>query len=213
MGKLTTFKRQDVDVIKEETLWQGYFKMLKFSFRHALFGGGRSQTIERELFSRGNAVVVIPYDPVTDQLILIEQIRVGAFEHQISPWMVELVAGIIDEGEQPLDVAIRETKEETGLDVTRCEALFSYLSSPGGTSERIDLFVACVDSSKAADIAGLDSEGEDIRVFAMPVAEVLRALNDGEFFNATTIIGLQWLALNHGSLRQRWLDLNNQESR
>jgi len=204
MSKLTTFESSDLQILSRELQWQGYFKMVKFTFEHKLFAGGTSEIISRELFDRGHAVVVIPYDPVTDQLILIEQIRVGAFDHNISPWLIELVAGIIEEGEDPADVARRETYEETGLETLRCQKIMSYLSSPGGMSERIDLYLAQVNASDIADIAGLSEEGEDIRVFAMDREQAYQALEQGKITNGASIIGIQWLALNYLRIRQEW---------
>jgi ADP-ribose pyrophosphatase len=204
MTKLTTFERKDLQILSRELQWQGYFKMVKFTFKHKLFAGGVSQPITRELFERGHAVVVIPYDPMTDQLILIEQIRVGAFDHDMSPWMIELVAGIIEEGEAPIDVAKRETYEETGLETLQCQKIMSYLSSPGGMSERIDLYVAQVNAGDIAQLAGLAEEGEDIRVFAMDRELAYQAIAQGKITNGASIIGIQWLALNHQRIKQEW---------
>ncbi|HAS62725.1 MAG TPA: ADP-ribose diphosphatase, partial [Vibrio sp.] len=92
------FTTEDVEIISKETLFQGYFKMVKYRFKHKLFEGGWSQIIEREMFDRGHAAALLPYDPVTDQVVLVEQIRVGALEHA-QPWQLEIVAGIIDRDE------------------------------------------------------------------------------------------------------------------
>ncbi|NRA54998.1 MAG: ADP-ribose diphosphatase [Gammaproteobacteria bacterium] len=205
MSKLTTFESTDLQILSRELVWQGYFNMVKFTFRHKLFAGGFSEPVTRELFERGNAVVVIPYDPQTDQLILIEQIRVGAFDHNINPWLIELVAGIIEVGERPIEVAKRETLEETGLQTQRCQKIMSYLSSPGGMSERIDLYIAQVKASEIKEIAGLEAEGEDIRVFAMDRQQAYDAIEQGKITNASSIIGIQWLALNHQRIKQEWL--------
>ena len=202
---LHRFCNEDLNIIKTETLWHGYFKMLKFTFSHRLFKGGQSAIIERELFDRGNAVAVILYDAITDEVVLIEQIRVGAFSGTGNPWLIELVAGMIEENEESVDVANRETLEETGLSIKHCEKVMSYWSSPGGMSERIDLFVANVNAAEAADVAGLSEEGEDIRILTLPAQQAFSALANGEIVNATTIIGLQWLQLNHQRLRQQWL--------
>ncbi|MGB0835483.1 MAG: NUDIX domain-containing protein [Psychrobium sp.] len=201
---MKSFSKNDVNVVKKEVVFQGYFRMLKYYFTHALFGGGTSEIVERELFERDTAVAVIPYDPVRDQIVMVEQIRVGAFEHDVNPWMVELVAGMIEEGEEADEVAKRELFEETGLECQRLEKLFSYLVSPGGTSERIDLYIAHVDASKAAAIAGLESESEDIRTLVMDVNCALEQLSKAKFQNGVTIVGLQWLALNHQKMKDKW---------
>jgi len=202
---MNQFSKKDLTIVKKEVIWQGYFKMIKYYFTHQLFGGGSSPVVERELFERGTAVAVIPYDPVTDEIILIEQIRVGAFNHDINPWMIELVAGMIEENEQSSDVAKRELMEETGLDCLRLEKVMSYLPSPGGTSEKIDLYIAEVNAASVSDIAGLESENEDIKTHRFSVKEAIELLSQSHFENGVTIIGLQWLALHHQSIKQRWM--------
>ncbi|MGB0899878.1 MAG: NUDIX domain-containing protein [Psychrobium sp.] len=198
------FSQHDVTVVKKEVVFQGYFRMLKYYFTHALFSGGTSDIVVRELFERDTAVAVIPYDPVRDQIVMVEQIRVGAFGHDINPWMIELVAGMIEEGELADDVAKRELKEETGLDCHRLDKIMSYLVSPGGTSECIDLYIAEVDASQALTIAGLACESEDIRTMVMDVNEAIEQLSQSKFQNGVTIVGLQWLALNHRALKSKW---------
>lgn len=203
---MNQFSNKDLTIVKKEVIWQGYFKMLKYYFTHSLFGGGTSQIIERELFERDTAVAVIPYDPITDEIVLVEQIRVGAFEHDVNPWMTELVAGMIEEGEAADDVAKRELFEETGLECQYLEKIMSYLVSPGGTSEKIELYIAHVDASSAKKIAGLECEGEDIRTLKMGVNDAIEKLSLSEFQNGVTIVGLQWLALNHQRIKQQNYD-------
>lgn len=179
--------------------------MIKYLFKHTLYQGGTSQIIEREMFERGHAVAVIPYDPIRDEVVLIEQIRVGAFGVTDNPWLIEVVAGIIEEGESASDVATRELLEETGLEAQSMKKIMSFLTSPGGTSENIDLYLARVDSRSGADIAGLEEEGEDIRVLRPTVTEAIEALDSGKIINGPTVIALQWLARQHQSIRQQWL--------
>lgn len=204
MSKLTTFDKSDLTVISRQTQWQGYFKMLKYRFTHRLFKGGESEVIEREIFERGHAVVVIPYDPVNDCVVMIEQIRVGTFDHNINPWLIELVAGMIDEGETSLAVAHRELLEETGLQAADCYKILEFLSSPGGMSEQIELFIAQVNSADITSFAGLAEEGEDIRVFVMSREAAMKAVEQGDICNGASIIGIQWLALNYQRLQQQW---------
>ncbi|NRA70359.1 MAG: NUDIX domain-containing protein [Gammaproteobacteria bacterium] len=202
MSKLTTFDKSDLTVISRKTQWQGYFKILKYRFTHQLFKGGESKVIEREMFERGHAVVVIPYDPVNDCVVMIEQIRVGTFDHNMNPWLVELVAGVIDEGETSLAVAHRELLEETGLQAVDCYKVLEFLSSPGGMSEQIELFIAQIDSANIENFAGLAEEGEDIRVFVMSREAAMQAVDQGDICNGASIIGIQWLALNYQRLQQ-----------
>lgn len=197
------FSRKNLTIVKKEVIWQGYFKMLKYYFTHSLFDGATSGVIERELFERDTAVAVIPYDPMTDEIVLVQQIRVGTFEHDVNPWMTELVAGMIEEGEMPDDVAKRELYEETGLTCHCLEKIMSYLVSPGGTSEKIELYIAYVDAASAKEIAGLESEGEDIKTLTLKASDAIEKLSQGEFQNGVTIIGLQWLALNHQRIKHQ----------
>lgn len=197
------FTPQDVEIISKETLFKGFFSMVKYRFRHKLFEGGWSQTIDREMFERGHAAAMLPYDPVTDQVVIIEQIRVGALEHA-SPWQMEIVAGIIDSGESAEDVVRREAVEEAGIEVSTLEKVTSYYPSSGACSERLDVYVGKVDATTAKGVHGLDYEGEDIRVHVISRAEAYEWVNNGKFENGASIIALQWLQLNHQRLRSEW---------
>jgi ADP-ribose pyrophosphatase len=194
----------DVEIIEHETVFQGYFRIDRYKLRHNLFQGGWGAPIQRELFERGHAVGVVLYDPDSDRVVLTEQFRVGALAAGRGPWVTEIVAGIIEHGEAPPEVARRETQEEAGCDVLDLVPICDYLVSPGGTSETVKLFCARVDASRAEGIHGLPEEGEDIRVWSVPLSAALEDLNAGRVTNSMTIIALQWLALNHAALRRRW---------
>lgn len=197
------FTPQDVEIISKETLFKGFFKMIKYRFKHKLFEGGWSEPIEREMFERGHAAAMLPYDPVTDQVVIIEQIRVGALEHE-HPWQLEIVAGIIDAGETVENVVRREAVEEAGIDVGRLEKLTSFYPSSGGCSEKLDVFVGQVDASTASGVHGLDYEGEDIRVHVVSRQQAYQWVIEGQFENGASIIALQWLELNYQRLQVEW---------
>jgi ADP-ribose pyrophosphatase len=197
---------EGVQIIAQECAYSGYFRIDRFRIRHRLFGGGISAEIRREVFERGHAVAVILYDPALDAVVLIEQFRIGALTADFAPWVTEIVAGIIDAGEQPVEVARRETREETGCEVLDLVPVHRYLVSPGCSSETVTLFCARVDARGAGGIHGLVDEGEDIRVSVVPVAEALDELAAGRINTSLGIIGLQWLALNRNMLRSRWRD-------
>jgi ADP-ribose pyrophosphatase len=194
----------DIEIIARENAYSGYFRIDKYRIRHPLFDGGTSPEIRREVFDRGHAVAVILYDPAHDSVILIDQFRIGALAAGHPPWVTEIVAGVIDSGEQPVDVARRETFEETGCAVDDLIFVYDYLVSPGCSNETVKLFCARVDSTKAGGIFGLKDEGEDIRVRAVPLSDALHDLAAGKFNTSLGIIGLQWLALNRDRLRGRW---------
>ncbi|MCK8102741.1 MULTISPECIES: NUDIX domain-containing protein [Pseudoalteromonas] len=199
------FTHDDVRLKPIENLYDGFFKINLYQFKHALFAGGESEVIRREILERGDAVAVLPYDPVTEQVLLIEQIRIGAIKSKHTPWLLECIAGMTDGSEDYESVVKKEAFEEAGLNLTELEFMLSYLSSPGGTTERLYLYLAHADLSQmTTGIYGLDTEGEDIKTHIMHLDEALERLNRGEIDNAATVICLQWLALNRDRIRKKW---------
>ena len=194
----------DVEIIQRETCFQGFYRLDRLRLRHLQFAGGMGPALSRELFVRHDAVCVLPYDPQRDAVVLIEQFRVGALDKSENPWLLELVAGLIDKDEQPEEVARREAVEEAGLTLGALWPITAYYPSPGGSDERVHLFVGRCDSAAAAGIHGLPEEGEDIRVHVWPLEDALQAVKDGRIDNAASIIALQWLALNRAEVRGLW---------
>lgn len=196
VAETLSYDKNDVEVLKKEPLYKGFFECNKYTLKHKLFSGEWSAELQREFFERGHAAALLPYDVQNDKVVLLEQFRFGAMHTEQSPWLFEMVAGIIEEGEIAEDVVKREAHEEAGLTVKSCQFITSYLVSPGGTTEQIDLFIADVDSSLAGGIHGLADEGEDIRVHVLPRETAYQWVIDGKINNAATIIALQWLELN-----------------
>ncbi|MDY0418114.1 ADP-ribose diphosphatase [Enterobacter sp. 170198] len=199
-----TFAKNDVEIIARETLYSGFFSMELYRFRHRLFNGEMSGEIRREIFERGHAAVLLPFDPVRDEVVLVEQIRIAAYDVSESPWLLEMVAGMIEEGESVEDVARREALEEAGLVVGRTKPVLSYLASPGGTSERLSIMVGEVDATTAEGIHGLADENEDIRVHVVSREQAYRWVEEGSIDNAASVIALQWLQLHYQALRNEW---------
>ncbi len=204
--KLLRFSIEDVIVHQKKTSYQGFFKMDEYQLSHRLFEGGESQILSREVFERGHAVVLIPYDAKNDRVVLLEQFRVGAMGHCDSPWLLEFVAGMFEQNESPVEVAIREAKEEANLTINekQIDKIMEYFSSPGGMSEVMHLYVANIDSENVNGVHGLESEGEDILLHVMQREAALSLLESGKITNAATIIGLQWLQNNFQKLQQKW---------
>jgi len=198
-------RAQDVELIEKTTPYQGYFRIDVYRLRHKRFDGGWSQVMSRELFERGHATVVLPYDPVRDAVVLIEQFRIGAYAAGFAPWLIEPVAGIVEPGESPEEVARREALEEANCEITELESIGTVLSSPGGCSEVHHLFCGRVDSEGVGGIHGLEHEHEDIRAFTLTLDTALERLGRGEYNNVSTVMTLQWLALNRDRLKKKWL--------
>ncbi|HBN6005790.1 TPA: ADP-ribose diphosphatase [Enterobacter cloacae] len=199
-----TYAKNDVEIIARETLYSGFFSMELYRFRHRLFNGEMSGEIRREIFERGHAAVLLPFDPVRDEVVLVEQIRIAAYDVSESPWLLEMVAGMIEEGESVEDVARREALEEAGLIVGRTKPVLSYLASPGGTSERLSIMVGEVDATTADGIHGLADENEDIRVHVVSREQAYQWVEEGKIDNAASVIALQWLQLHYQTLRNEW---------
>jgi ADP-ribose pyrophosphatase len=203
------FNKENVEIKSVESVYNGFFKINQFKFTHALFNGGQSKVVSREIFERGHAVAVLPYDPIQNKVVLIEQLRIGALATKQSPWLLEVVAGMIDKPEETSQVAIREAQEEAGLTINKLIPILDYLSSPGGTTERVYLYLGIVDCKDAAGIFGLDEEQEDIKAHVFDYNEAVDLLNTGELDNAATVICMQWLALNKSKLDKEFkLDRN-----
>jgi len=193
-----------VDIIERKTCFEGFYRLDRLRLRHQQFAGGMGPLLTRELFVRPDAVCVLPYDPLQDAVVLVEQFRIGALEKSKNPWLLELVAGLIDTHETPEAVARREAIEEAGLTLNELWPLHCYYPSPGGSDERVHLFVGRCDSRGAGGVHGLVEEGEDIRVHVLPLAGALQACSDGRINNAASLIALSWLALNREQVRAKW---------
>ena len=201
---MTTYGKDDVVVVSKDSVYQGYFRVDRYMLKHRTFAGGWTPPVGREVFERGHAVSVLLYDPVRDEVALIEQFRVGALAAGWQPWLIEVVAGIIDEGESTDDVARRETREEAGCEVLDLVKIADIILSPGAVSETLRMYCARVDSSGLGGLHGLAHESEDIRVFTLPTDEAVRMVKDGRINNGAAVISLLWLAGERENLRKTW---------
>ncbi len=140
-----------------------------------------SHEVRREIFERGHAAVLLPFDPVRDEVVLIEQIRIAAYDTSETPWLLEMVAGMIEEGESVEDVARREAIEEAGLIVKRTKPVLSFLASPGGAPVSVrQLWWAKWDATTASGIHGLADENEDIRVHVVSREQAYQWVEEGK---------------------------------
>lgn len=201
-----SFNRSDVEIVDEEIVFKGFFTLKRYRFKHALFAGGQSNVVEREILERGHAAILIPYDPIRDEVVLIEQIRFAALSSEGSPWLFEMVAGMMEAGENAEEVARREAMEEAGLVVKRVLPALNYLASPGGMSEKLSIFVGEINSKDAFGIHGLPSENEDIKVHVVSREMAYQMVNEGKIDNAGSVISLLWLQLNYQQVQKDWLD-------
>ena len=198
----TSFGMDDVRIDEEETVYSGFLKLSRYKIRHALFEGGWSPQLIREAVYRVPSVGVLLYDPGLDQVVLVEQFRVGPMLSRDDPWLIEVVAGISEPNETLESVALREVKEEANCEVKKLLPISNFYMSPGATNERLMLYCGITDASGAGGCYGLKEEGEDIRVQVVPFAEAYAMVEDGRIANAPAVIAIQWLKLHHQELQQ-----------
>jgi|TARA_B110000285_G_scaffold98761_1_gene112603 ADP-ribose pyrophosphatase len=193
-----------IEVDQRETLFDSFLRVDRLKLRHSLFAGGWSELMTRELILRPRAVGVLLFDPAQQQVVLVRQIRVGMLDEGQKPWLLELVAGMVESGEEPIEVAARESLEEANTKPQDLLQICEYYNSPGISNERITLFCGRVDATQAGGIFGLDAEHEDIEVVVLSLADALAKVASGEINNAMSIIALQWLQLNQPMLEESW---------
>jgi ADP-ribose pyrophosphatase len=182
------------------TAYKGFYQIDSISFQHDLFDGSRSRLIERELFVRGNVVGLLPYDPQTDCVALVEQFRIGAMHQEPNPWMTEIIAGMIDTDETPEAVVIREAREEAGIKLDDVQLVMHYLASPGASTEEVFVYFAETDLSHISGTHGLAHEDEDILVSIVDVEQAFEMMASRRIRNSLSIIALQWLKLRRAGL-------------
>ncbi|TAJ89815.1 NUDIX domain-containing protein [Reyranella sp.] len=195
---------EKVELIERTVAFQGYFRVARYLFRHTLYQGGLSGEVKREVFERGQAAAVLPYDPVRDEVVLIRQFRAGSYAAGRHPWGWETVAGIIEDGETPEDVARREAVEEAAVTITDLLPMSSVVLSPGACSETCTSFLGRTDTTGVGGIFGLEAENENILVKVVPFAEARAMLDRNECDNAVAVMALQWLALHRDDVRNCW---------
>ena len=199
-----TFSRQDVELCEREPCFKGFFSLERLHFKHRRFAGGWSDVVAREVFLRGDATCVLPYDPDSGEVVLVEQVRAGALLNDDSPWLLELVAGINEPGETTESVAHREAQEEAGLTLQALQFISEFYPSPGACTEKITLYLAHINAAEAGGVHGLDEEQEDIRVHVLPFEQALAWSDSGRINNSPAMLALNWLARHRADVDARW---------
>lgn len=199
----------DAIIVSQTRAWSGRFAVDLIGFRHRRFDGTMSEPRTWELWRRGRAVALLPYDPITDCVVLIEQFRLPALAAGIDPVLVELPAGLIEDGEAAEPAMHRELQEETRLQADRLQRIGAYLLSPGGCDELLDLYVGRVQAPATGPDgifghAGAEHEGEDIRARVWPADAAIALALNGQTPNSVTAISLLWLAAKRDALRKQW---------
>ncbi|MBL8395916.1 MAG: NUDIX domain-containing protein [Candidatus Accumulibacter sp.] len=198
-------REKDLEIIEREVCYQGFYRLERLRLRHRLFAGGMSPPIVREVIEKGDVAAVLLYDPRRDEVVMIEQFRIGARDDPRGPWLLEIVAGLIEPGETPEQVARREALEEAGCTVGELLPISRFYTSPAKTAQRTHLFLGRVDSSRAGGLHGLAEEGEDIRVVRLAAAQALALAEQGRTDSSWPLIALFWFAGHRDEIRRQWL--------
>ena len=199
------FGPEDYQLVERQVMYSGVFTLARYLVRHRLFNGGWSDNFVREVLERYSASAVLPYDPILDRVILIEQFRPGCINNPNGPWSLEVPAGVQVDGEPFDSLARHEVEEEAGCSVTELEHIMELFVSPGGSNEYLHLYCGKVDASNVGGIHGLKHEHEDIRVLNLTFDQAIKKLNNGEIKTVPAIITLQWLQLNRDRLQKLWI--------
>jgi ADP-ribose pyrophosphatase len=199
------FTQDDYEILQTEILYQGFFRYQRLHLKHKLYNGEWSKPLDREILDRYCAAAILPYDPILDRVILIEQFRPGALANAQSPWLLEIPAGLICKNEPPVVIAKQEAMEEAGCSILAIEPICEFFVSPGAMTEYINIYCGQVAATGIGGIHGLPQEGENIRVLNLDLSDALDLLNSGKIKTAPAVTALFWLQLNRERLKKLWV--------
>lgn len=189
-----SYNKKDVEITQREYLYQGFIQVEKISLRHQLFNQANyTSTIQRELIHRKEAAGVLIYNDQQQRFALIEQFRVGAIDDPVSPWQLEIIAGVLDGDESPESCIRRESIEESGCEIQDLEHLFSFYPSAGACDEIFHLYVAQAELPEQGGVFGMPDEGENIQLHIVQYQDLNQLLSSSRLRNAPVIMALQWL--------------------
>lgn len=192
------------EILDSAVAHDGFLGLKRYWLRHDLYAGGSSEVLIRERVEGLRSAAVLLYDPGRDEVVMIEQFRIGALELPDGAWLLEIIGGLIEEGQEAEEVACKEAMEEAGCEVKALLPICQFMVSPGYSSEQTHLYCGLVDTTDAGGVHGLAEEGEDIRVEVLPAESAIAELYGGRVNSTTAIITMQWLAMNRARLREQY---------
>ena len=192
----------------KRVVYKGFFSVEEHDLSYRKFNNQQSSILTRSALISSDAVIVLPYDPVNDRILLIEQFRVGPYiKGDENPWVLEPIAGLIDEGETPESAGIREAQEEAHLEIKRLELVARSYPSPGISTEFFHQYIGIVELLDSSDlIAGLSSENEDIRSHIFEYEQFFEMIESGKVKVGPLILLGLWLSKNRNRLRKTYSD-------
>ena len=192
----------------KRVVYKGFFSVEEHDLSYQKFNNERSDIVTRSALISSEAVIVLPYDPVNDRILLIEQFRVGPYiKGDENPWVLEPIAGLIDAGETPESAGLREALEEAHLEIKRLELVARSYPSPGISTEFFHQYIGIVELLDSSDlIAGLSSENEDIRSHIFEYEQFFEMIESGKVKVGPLILLGLWLSKNRNRLRKKYYD-------
>ena len=204
--KLKETGRKHTSSHKKRLVYKGFFSVEEHDLSYQKFNKEQSTVVTRSALVSSDAVIVLPYDPVNDRILLIEQFRTGPYvKGDENPWILEPIAGLIDSGESPENAGIREAQEEAHLKIEKMELVARSYPSPGISTEFFHQYVGIVKLPKSTNlIAGLSSENEDIRSHIFEYEQFFEIIESGKAKVGPLILLGLWLSKNRNRLRKKY---------
>lgn len=200
MIDIDTSEADRVRLLSRKTLWKGFVTLEMLTFEQQMRDGS-VVTVTREVHDHGSAAAILLHNPADDTVVLVRQFRSGAFANGDPAFMLEIPAGLVDDGEIPAEAVVREAMEETGFSIEKARYICDVYASPGALTEKLSLFLASVDADKRVGLGGgLEGEAEDIEIVTLGFDDAYRMIATGEITDAKTIIALQWAMLHRAEL-------------
>jgi nudix-type nucleoside diphosphatase (YffH/AdpP family) len=191
----------------KRSVYKGFFSVEEHDLTYQKFNNEQSNVVTRSTLVSSDAVIVLPYDPINDRILLIEQFRAGPYvKGDENPWVLEPIAGLIDEGETPESAGIREAQEEAHLEIKRLELVARSYPSPGISTEFFHQYIGIVSLPEETNlVSGLESEAEDIRSHIFSYEEFYKMIVEGEMNVGPAILLGLWLSKNRKSLMKKYM--------
>ncbi|WP_460273740.1 NUDIX domain-containing protein [Celeribacter sp. ULVN23_4] len=202
--KRADLSHKDVTLLSRTIPYTHFFAVDDSVITHRLFEGGSTDVMSRGGFLMADAATVLPYDPVRDHVLVIEQFRFGPYARgDARPWMIEPIAGRIDTGEGPEITARREAEEEAGVTIGALHKIAEYYPSAGAITEYVTSYVGIADlpHSLTKSGGGLDDEHEDIASYVIPFARLMEMCDAGQLDVGPLYMSALWLARHRDRLR------------
>ena len=191
----------------KRSVYKGFFSVEEHDLTYQKFNNEQSNVVTRSTLVSSDAVIVLPYDPINDRILLIEQFRAGPYvKGDENPWVLEPIAGLIDEGETPESAGIREAQEEAHLEIKKLELVARSYPSPGISTEFFHQYIGIVSLPEETNlVSGLESEAEDIRSHIFSYEEFYKMIVEGEMNVGPAILLGLWLSKNRKSLIKKYM--------